>query len=46
MNKIYKQLAIEKQRFHRLTSKFQGGRAGETADMAEKSYFHPDPSFY
>jgi hypothetical protein len=44
-NRIYKQLVVEKQSFQWLTSKFQGGRAGETADRAEKSYFRPDPSF-
>ena len=38
-------LAIEKQSFQRLTSKFQGERAGETADRAEKEYFCLDRSF-
>jgi len=30
--RIYNQLAVEKQSFQRLTSNFQGRRAGETAE--------------
>ena len=39
MKYIYNQLAVEKQSFQRLTSRFQGGRADETAEKGRLILF-------